>query len=131
MSSLTNFSLSKYRLRILKILDDLKKPATKCLYLDPLIKGVPGEVFRKCGKQNCQCASDPAKRHGPYKVITVYKNGKQKQIPLKKDEAELWPLVTMYQFQMDQLKEVRSMCAELDALILEIITARIKEFPVE
>jgi hypothetical protein len=129
MSNLTNFKLSKYRSKILGLLEELKKPATRCLYLDSLIKGIPGEVFRKCGKQNCQCANDLTRRHGPYKVVSIYKNGKQRQISLKKSENEKWQLATRYQYQIEQLKEVKRICIELENTILEVINERIKDFP--
>jgi hypothetical protein len=31
----------------------------------------------KCGKAYCACATDPAKRHGPYYELTYKANGKK------------------------------------------------------
>jgi hypothetical protein len=39
-------------------------------------KGTVLRRMMKCGKAQCACASDPAKRHGPYFEITYKVNGK-------------------------------------------------------
>lgn len=131
MASLTKSILSNYRKKILTLLKELEHPLTRSLYLDDLIKGVPGEVMRKCGKKNCACSNDPQKRHGPYKVISVYKNGRQKQISIKKSDEYLWDQAVNYQYQINSLKKARELFNELESISIEIIQKRLKEFPNE
>ena len=40
--------------------------------LEYFCKGTVLKRMMKCGKAQCACASDPAKRHGPYFEITYY-----------------------------------------------------------
>ena len=41
----------------------------------------------KCGKPQCACASDAAKRHGPYFEITYKANGKTVNVKLSPEVA--------------------------------------------
>ena len=59
--------------------------------------------------------------HGPYKVIQVYRNGRQKQVSLKKSEEELWHLAKSYQAQMEKLSRVKALHSQLCELISELI----------
>ena len=127
MSKLTLEQLSNYRKQIYKKLDRLKHAATRCLFSDPLIKATPNKVFRKCGKKNCKC-TDPQHRHGPYYVLTVFEDGKQKQYSLKKEDKELLKMAEHYQYQMDQLKLVKTITNEIIELAEEIINRRTEEF---
>jgi hypothetical protein len=44
---------------------------------------------KTCGKKNCQCATDPAKRHGPYYEWARWKDGKLLHKTLSRDQARL------------------------------------------
>ena len=44
---------------------------------------------KTCGKKNCQCATDPSKRHGPYYEWARWKNGKLIHKTLSRDQARL------------------------------------------
>ena len=99
----------------------------KVAYPDPLIKGSPGEVFRCCGKEGCRCAKDPAQRHGPYRVVQVYVDGKQKQIALRKDDDDLWEQVQHYQKQISYLAKLKEEMSQLEALVKEIIEGRLNQ----
>ncbi len=131
MASLNKSKISQYRKKIKMLLKELDYPLTRSLYLDPLIKGVPGEVFRKCGKKNCACAIDPRKRHGPYKVISIYKNKKQKQIFIKKSDENIWNYVVNYQKQINNIKKARDIFNQIESIALEIIELRLEDFPNE
>lgn len=72
---------------------------------------------------------DPGNRHGPYKVISVTKGGKQRQIPLRKNEGSLWELAQRYQYQLKQLYEFQRKAAEIRKIILEVLEKRLVPFP--
>lgn len=42
---------------------------------------------KTCGKKNCQCATDPDKRHGPYYEWSRRKDGKLLHKTLSKEQA--------------------------------------------
>ena len=103
--------------------------AFQCAYHDGLIQGTPGEVFRTCGRDNCKCASDPAERHGPYLVIQIYKDKKQRQVAVKKEHKEYWQKAKNYQKQMQTLATLKETCEQLTEQVREIIKQRLEQFP--
>ena len=129
MSTLHRMQISRYRKEIGQGLRKMAYLSSRCLFPDPLIQGYPQKVFRSCGKKNCRCMKDPKNRHGPYKVISITKEGKQRQIPLKKDEGSLWDLACHYQHQMNQLYEFLRKAAEIRKLVLEVLEKRLVPFP--
>jgi len=129
MSTITPADISSAQKRIGEILRRVGFLATRCLFADPLIRGMPQEVFRRCGKATCKCMRDAKNRHGPYRVISVVRDGKQRQISLKKDDKESWDLASHYQHQMKCLGELRQLFKELVELTSSVIEKRIKEFP--
>ncbi len=126
---ITTAELSKYRRRLRELVDNINKLAYQSAYLDPLIQGTPGEVFRTCGQKNCKCATDPASRHGPYLVIQVYQNKKQRQLAIKQEQKEIWDKAKNYQKQMKTLSQLKKTCSELTDTVREILEKRIEEFP--
>jgi hypothetical protein len=126
---MTAEQLSAYRKRIQVLLKQIDRLSSRCLFPDPLIRGTPVEVMRTCGKQTCKCMKDPKDRHGPYKVIAVVKDGKQRSIPLGKDKQELWSLVQRYQFQIKKLSELKNAASELVDVVWEVIERRLQQFP--
>ena len=68
--------------------------------LEYFCKGTVLKRMMKCGKVNCACASDPAKRHGPYYELTYKTNGKTVNVKLLPEAAPLCracPLVSAVQ----------------------------------
>ena len=126
---ITTTKLSKYRHRLRQLIDRIDKLAYQCAYSDPLIQGSPGEVFRTCGQKNCKCASHPAERHGPYLVIQVYQEKKQRQIALKQEQKALWQQAKYYQKQIKTLSQLKKTCAELTDTVREILTQRLEKLP--
>jgi hypothetical protein len=55
--------------------------------LEYFCKGTVLKRMMKCGKVQCACASDPAKRHGPYFEITYKANGKTINVKLSPEET--------------------------------------------
>lgn len=129
MKKITSKILSAYRLEIFQLTQQVKQLALKSAYTDALIKGTPGEVYRKCGYKNCKCAKDPSMRHGPYKVIQVYKDGKQRQIALRKDQEDIWEKAKHYQQQIQYLSQLKKTCKELVYAAEKMIEKRIEECP--
>ena len=126
---LTSSQLSLYRQTIRKLMTRIERLSSRCLFIDELIHGSPTEVFRKCGRANCKCATSASERHGPYKVIQVVRDGKSRQVCLRKDQAELWDLAKRYQFQVDKLAELKTACQELQTTAAEIVELRVRDFP--
>lgn len=126
---LTPEQLSAYRKRIRVLVRRVDRLSSRCLFSDPLIRGTPVEVMRTCGKQNCKCMKDPKDRHGPYKVISVVRDGKQRPIPLGKNKVGLWSLAQHYQFQVAKLSELKKVSAELFDMVWEVIERRLEQFP--
>ena len=124
---MTSTELSKYRQHLHQLVEVINKLAFQCAFADPLIQGTPGEVFRTCGQRNCQCASDRAHRHGPYLVLQVYQNKKQRQIALKQEEKVLWQQAKNYQKQIHTLAQLKKTCAQLTDVVREVIQKRVEE----
>ena len=63
--------------------------------LEYFCKGTVLKRMMKCGKANCACASDPAKRHGPYFELTYKANGRTVNLKLSPEEAPLYKAASM------------------------------------
>jgi hypothetical protein len=124
--TMSNAEISKHRKYLRELLDKIEKHTFFCTYPDDLIQGVASEVFRRCGKKNCKCTND-ADRHGPYLVVQLYENKKQRQIALRKEQKHLWQQVKNYQAQIDSLLELRKICAELCYEVNNVIKLRLKK----
>lgn len=122
--------LSQYRKKLKQLIDQINGLAFYCAYSDPLIQGTPGEVYRTCGSKKCLCASDPKQKHGPYPVIQIYQNKKQRQVSIKKEEKEIWTKAKNYQKQYNTLLKLKETSAVLADLVREILDKRIEKWPV-
>ena len=127
--SMSTTELSTHKKYLRMLLNTMEQQAFYCAYLDTLIQGTPGQVYRHCGKKNCRCAADLANRHGPYLVIQCYRNEKQKQIALKKDQKALWQKAQNYQKQIKNLGALKISCEALIAKVEQIIQLRIEQWP--
>lgn len=126
---LTERQLSRYRQSIRQLVKKVDRLASRCLFVDPLIRGSPAEVYRRCGRKGCACGSDDDKRHGPYKVIQVVRQRRSRQVCLRRDQEHLWPLAQRYQYQVKKLSELKRTCQALQNIVKEVIDQRIMEFP--
>jgi hypothetical protein len=122
--TLSNTELSNHRKRLRQLLDKIEKQAFFCAYSDPLVQGVASEVYRRCGKKNCKCVNK-ADQHGPYLVIQIYENKKQRQVSLRKEQKDLWQQTKNYQSQINSFLELKNNCAELFGEIEKIIQKRL------
>jgi hypothetical protein len=128
MKEIAKKNLSEYRAEVFQLTQKLKKLACKAAYPDPLIKGTPGTVYRKCGYKHCKCAKSLEMRHGPYKVIQVYKDGKQRQIALRKDQGDVWERAKRYHQQMQYLAQIKNICKKLTNHFEQMINQRTEEW---
>lgn len=128
MKKIARKNLSEYRTKVSQFTRQINELACKAAHPDVLIKGTPGEVYRKCGYKNCKCAKSPDMRHGPYKVIQIYKNGKQRQISLRKDQEKIWEQAVHYQKQMQYLAKLKKVFKELTNLFEKMIEQRTEEW---
>jgi hypothetical protein len=122
-------TLSQYRQRLHQLLEQIERLAFRSARDDKLIKGTPGEVFRKCGSKKCKCVKGPEFRHGPYPVIQIFKNGKQRQIAISKNKKAVWEQAKNYQKQMQYFYELKAQIHELENLVKEMIENRLEEWP--
>jgi Family of unknown function (DUF6788) len=125
---MSSIKLSQYRHRIRQLLVKIEKLSFQFARADLLVQGTPGEVFRTCGKKTCKCTIDPDKRHGPYPVIQIYQNKKQRQVTIKKNQKEIWQRAKNYQKQMKNLLELKKNCAELTGTVDKILRERIEKW---
>ena len=110
--SITSVEISGYRKRLRQLIDKIEKKAFHSTYLDPLLQGVASEVYRRCGKKNCKCVNED-NRHGPYLIIQIYENKKQRQISISEEKKHLWQQAKNYQSHLHDFLELKKMCAEL------------------
>lgn len=126
---ITTAKLSKHRQRLRQLIDTIDKLAYQCAYADGLIQGTPGEVFRTCGRKNCKCASDPKQRHGPYLVIQIYQDKKQRQVAIRQDQKDYWQKAKNYQKQMKTLAKLKETCGQLTDTVRDILNQRLETLP--
>lgn len=117
--------LSQQRKRI-----ETKVGRLKWLYIEAcsnaaLFHGQPGEVYRKCGKANCKCVEGGTARHGPYRIIRVFRDRKNTQITLAEGERELFEMAQRYQREINGRKEIINLQGELLGMLDELLERRI------
>jgi len=78
-------------------------------------KGTVLKRMMKCGKPRCACASDAAKRHGPYFELTYKANGKTVNVKLSPEAAPL------YRAAAQQYRKLKTLLSRLDKLSKTIL----------
>src|SRR6266540_6614355 len=73
-------------------------------------KGTVLKRMMKCCKAQCACASDAAKRHGPYFELTYKANGKTVNVKLSPEAAPL------YQAASRQYRKLKTLLGRLEKL---------------
>jgi len=92
--------------------DELRRGLDQIEYF---CKGTVLKRMMKCGKAQCACASDPARRHGPYFELTYKANGKTVNVKLSPDAAPLYRAAAL---QYRKLKTLLSRLEKLSQTIL-------------
>ena len=80
------------------------------LQLEYFLKGTVLKRMMKCGRPQCACHHDPAKRHGPYFEWTYKANGKTVNVKLTAESALLYKAATRQQ------RKLRAILARLERL---------------
>jgi len=88
--------------------------------LDYFCKGTVLKRMMKCGRDRCVCASDPAKRHGPYFELTYKANGKTVNVRLSPEAAPL------YQAASVQYRKLKTLISRLEKLSQTILRHQAK-----
>ena len=83
--------------------------------LEYFCKGTVLKRMMKCGKAQCACASDPARRHGPYFELTYKANGKTVNVKLSPEAAPMYRAAAL---QYRKLKILLSRLEKLSQTIL-------------
>ena len=88
--------------------------------LEYFCKGTVLERRMKCGKAQCACQTDPAKRHGPYLEWTYKVGGKTVNVKLTPETAPL------YQAASRQYRKLRAALNRLERLSLAALRQQAK-----
>lgn len=88
--------------------------------LEYFCKGTVLKRMTKCGKAYCACASDPAKRHGPYFELTYKVEGKTVNVRLSPEAAPL------YQAASRQFRKLKALLTRLEKLSQTILRLQVK-----
>ena len=88
--------------------------------LECFCKGTVLKRMTKCGKAYCACASDPAKRHGPYFELTYKVAGKTVNVRLSPAAAPL------YQAASRQFRKLKALLTRLEKLSQTILRLQAK-----
>jgi hypothetical protein len=83
-------------------------------------KGTVLKRMMKCGKTSCACASDPAKRHGPYFELTYKAKGKTVNLKLSPEAAPL------YNAASKQYRKLKTLLDRLEKLSQTILRNQAK-----
>jgi hypothetical protein len=78
--------------------------------LDYFLKGTVLKRLMKCGRPQCACHRDPAKRHGPYFEWTYKVKGKTVNVKLSPQAAPL------YQAATKQHRKLKTVLAKLERI---------------
>lgn len=88
--------------------------------LECFCKGTVLKRMMKCGKAQCACASDPAKRHGPYFELTYKANGKTVNVKLSPEAAPLYQAASL------QYRKLKVLLTRLEKLSHSILRHQAK-----
>jgi hypothetical protein len=78
--------------------------------LEYFCKGTLLKRMMKCGKAQCACRNDPAKRHGPYFEWTYKANGKTVNVKLTRD------VMPLFRAAAHQYRKLNSLLDRLERL---------------
>jgi hypothetical protein len=88
--------------------------------LEYFCKGTLLKRMMKCGKAQCACRQDPAKRHGPYFEWTYKAKGKTVNVKLARD------VMPMFRAASHQYRKLRSLLNRLETLSQTVLRHQAK-----
>ena len=109
----TNAPLERYTQRFLELRRGIEQIEYFC-------KGTVLKRMMKCGKAQCACASDPARRHGPYFEVTYKVNGKTVNMKLSPEAAPLYRAAAL------QYRKLKTLLRRLEKLSQTILRQQAK-----
>lgn len=80
------------------------------LDIEYFVKGTVSKRMMKCGRPQCACHHDPAKRHGPYFEWTYKEKGKTVSVKISAAAAPL------YKAASKQRRKLKAVLAKLERL---------------
>ena len=89
--------------------------------LDYFCKGTLLKRMMKCGKAQCACRQDPAKRHGPYFEWTYKAKGKTVNVKLTRD------VMPTFRAASHQYRKLRSLLNRLESLSQTVLRHQAKQ----
>lgn len=99
----TPAALERHRQRFAALINELQQ-------LEFFCKGTVLRRMMRCGKAQCACQKDPAKRHGPYFQWTYNANGKTVTVKLTAETAPI------YQAAARQYRKLKTALHRLEKL---------------
>ena len=105
--------LDRYALRFRKLKREFQQ-------LEYFCKGTLLQRMMKCGKAQCACAHNPAKRHGPYFEWTYKAKGKTVNVKLTQEAT------SMYRAASQQYRGLKSLLNRLERLSQTVLQYRAK-----
>jgi hypothetical protein len=90
--------------------DRFRTAQQELLQVDHFLKGTVLKRMMKCGRIQCACHGDPAKRHGPYFEWTYKAHGKTVNVKLSAQAAPL------YQAATKQHRKLKTILTRLERL---------------
>ncbi len=122
------FNRKSFQKKISSLNRERTKHISTLIQSKQMVHGLLHEVYRKCGKSACKCAH--GEEHGPYPALSVNKEGKQKIVMVKKNDA---PVVIAksrrYRKFQETLVKIRKINKEIDRLLEEIKSATTESYP--
>ena len=88
--------------------------------LEYFCKGTLLKRMMKCGKAQCACRHDPAKRHGPYFEWTYKAKGKTVNVKLTRD------VMPLFRAASRQYRKLRSLLNRLETLSQTVLRHQAK-----
>ena len=105
--------LDRYALRFRKLKREFQQ-------LEYFCKGTLLQRMMRCGKAQCACAHNPAKRHGPYFEWTYKAKGKTVNVKLTQEAT------SMYRAASQQYRRLKSLLNRLERLSQTVLQYRAK-----
>jgi hypothetical protein len=97
-----------------------RAPKQEFQQLEYFCKGTLLKRMMKCGKGQCACRRDPAKRHGPYFEWTYKAKGKTVNVKLTRD------VMPMFRAAAHQYRKLRSLLNRLETLSQTVLRHQAK-----
>lgn len=123
-----NIDISVVRQKLSVLIKKRTGSIFSLLHGEPMVHGLPHDVFRRCGKDNCKCAGGIL--HGPYPALSVNKDGKQRIVMIKKaDAGVILEQANRYRHYQETLAKIRRINKEIDELLEKVKSATTRSYP--